>query len=135
MTPHVYLLKDNDRLVSHCKCRHAMITYPPRVDCPWCGCGWLFTCIVCRRAFTFARGVLMNETWEATARRDLTNLSRREPSADDIAHWVEDMKELLAKVQPGQQYVCLDGRIIPTDTVAVCFQGWHARHDFDFAYP
>jgi hypothetical protein len=41
------------------------------------------------------------------------------------------MKELLADVQTGRRYVCLDGRIIPADTRAVCFEGWHSRHELD----
>ena len=39
----IYLEKDNDQLVSFCSCEPAYITYPPQLDCPWCGCGWLFT--------------------------------------------------------------------------------------------
>src|SRR5688572_5768660 len=98
-----------------------MITFPPQMDCPWCGCGWLFTCIACRKAFTFAQGVLVNETWEATARRDLTNGWRKEPSEEEIGQWVEAMRELLAEVQVGRQYVCFDGLIIPTDAANVRF--------------
>jgi len=109
-----------------------MITYPPQGGCPWCGCGWLFTCIKCRKAFTFARGDWVNETWEATARRDLTNGWGREPSEKEIAEWVSAMEELLAKVVVGEQYVCLDGLIIPTDATHVSFEGWYARHDFDY---
>ena len=132
MTKHIYLVKANDALVSHCKCREAMITYPPQGGCPWCGCGWLFTCIACRKAFTFARGILVDETWEATARRDLINQSGQEPLQEDIDDWVASMKALLEEVEVDQEYVCLDGLIIPTNATSVRFEGWHSRHDFDF---
>src|SRR5216684_6234859 len=132
MTMHVYLVKDSNELVSHCNCQDAMITFPPQADCPWCGCGWLFTCIGCRKAFTFARGVVVNESWEATARRDLVNGRGREPEPEEVSRWVEAMQALLAEVEDGDQYVCLDGLIIPTETDRVTFEGWHARHDLDF---
>src|SRR6266566_1407987 len=53
----IYLRKANDNLVSHCKCDEAYISAPSQMDCPWCGCGWLFTCSHCRKAFTFAEAV------------------------------------------------------------------------------
>ncbi len=128
---HVYLVKADDELISHCKCPDAMITFPPQMDCPWCGCGWLFTCIECRRAFTFAVGTLVNETWEETARRDLQKGWGGAPSAQEVADWVAAMKELLADVQTGRRYVCLDGRIIAADETAIDFDGWHSRHQLD----
>lgn len=48
MTKTIYLIKDNDDLCSHCACETAYITFPPQMDCPWCGCGWLFSCTACR---------------------------------------------------------------------------------------
>jgi hypothetical protein len=42
------------------------------------------------------------------------------------------MKNLLARVEVGQQYVCLDGLMIPTNASRVSFEGWYARHDFDY---
>jgi hypothetical protein len=70
----IYLQKDNDDLVSHCRCREAFISYPPQMDCPWCGCGWLFSCIKCRKAFTFARAVEVNDSWEELACRDIRGM-------------------------------------------------------------
>src|SRR5262249_18861030 len=56
MSRHVYLRKANNDLVSHCACAQAdaLVTAPSQMDCPWCGCGWLFICSRCRKAFTFA---------------------------------------------------------------------------------
>ena len=102
------------------------------MDCPWCGCGWLFTCISCRMAFTFAEGVVVEAPWKDTARCELTGRWGREPSTEDVAEWVGAMKELLADVRVGQQYVYLDGLIIPTSAAAVRFEGWHSRHDLPF---
>ena len=132
MSRHVYLIKDNDDLISHCDCEMAYITFPPQMDCPWCGCGWLFSCIECRKAFTFARGVEVDEPWEELGRRDCTNRSGEPPDEDEVQEWVGAMQELLAEVEVGRRYVCLDGLIIPADAAGVEFEGWHARHNLEF---
>jgi hypothetical protein len=118
--------------VAHCNCNNGLITFPPQMDCPWCGCGWLFTCIECRKAFTFAKGIVLDESWEETAKRDLGGRSGREPNTEDTESWVGAMKELLGEVVEGQEYVCLDGLIIPTGGSAVRFDGWHSRHDLPY---
>ena len=132
MANHIYLQKDNDDLVSHCQCKTALITFPPQMDCPWCGCGWLFTCIQCRKAFTFARGVEIAETWEEIARRDLRGRAGSEPSNDDVSRWVDAMKIILKDVRVGQQYIVLDGWMIETTNKKVHIEGWHALHRLDF---
>lgn len=129
---HVYLVKDNDDLCCHCECDKALITFPPQMDCPWCGCGWLLTCIACRKAFTFARAVEVPESWEELARRDLTGKWSEQPSAEEIGEWVGAMKAMHSHVELGKQYVCLDGLFIPTDANGVEFEGWHSRHNLDF---
>jgi hypothetical protein len=128
---HLYLVKHNDQLVSHCACATAEIAFPPQLQCPWCGCGWLFSCIECRKAFTFARAIETNEPWEALARRDLINYAKKEPEPSEVEHWVDAMRELHADVVVGQTYVCLDGVFIRTDATALEFAGWHAHHSLD----
>lgn len=128
----IYLAKANNDLVSHCECETALITFPPQMDCPWCGCGWLFTCIDCRKAFTFAKAVQLDESWHEFALRDLTNRWGEAPGDDEVEQWVSAMQEMLADVEVGDQYVCLDGAFIPTDSAGVEFEGWHAAHDFEY---
>jgi hypothetical protein len=125
----LYLEKSCDDVISHCRCRNALITWPPQMDCPWCGCGWLFTCIECRMAFTFARGVLVDETLEEIGARDLRNRWKREPAAKDVIEWVGAMRILLKDVEVGREYVYLDGFFISSDAESVAFEGWAARHD------
>jgi hypothetical protein len=83
---HLYLQKANDDFVSHCRCHRgdALISSPAQMDCPWCGCGWLFTCGVCRKAFAFAEGVEINESWEETAERDVRAFFRRDPEPKEV---------------------------------------------------
>jgi hypothetical protein len=127
----VYLKKANDDVVSHCSCGDGRVTFPPQMDCPWCGCGWLFTCITCRKAFTFAEAVEIETTWEEIAQEDIRNKWNDEPSAEDVAAWIAAMKEMLADVRPGGRYVILDGAVLPVDAAVVAFDGWHAHHDLE----
>jgi hypothetical protein len=132
MARHIYLKKRSNDLVSHCDCVDALITFPPQADCPWCGCGWLFTCIECRKAFTFATAIEIDEPWEDLALRDLRSKFESEPSADDVREWVAFMKEYLAEAEVGKEYVAFDGRLIPSDKAALDFDGWHATHKLGF---
>jgi len=131
---HLYLRKANDDFVSHCKCAKAdaLIVAPCQADCPWCGCGWLFSCIRCRKAFTFAEVVETKESWEEIAERDYRGRFDSEPDSDDVAEWIEGMTILLKGIRRGQKYVYLDGWIIPTNADGVNIEGWHSRHDLGF---
>ena len=82
MAKHLYLRKANDDLVSNCRCAkaEALITAPCQMDCPWCGCGWLFICSHCRKAFTFAEAFEVEESWEATGERAIRGLFHASPN-------------------------------------------------------
>jgi hypothetical protein len=125
-------MKDNDDLCCHCDCKVAYIAFPSQMDCPWCGCGWLFTCTRCRKAFTFARAVEVDETWEELAHRDLDGKWGKNPNDEDIVEWIGAMQELHADLELGKQYVYLDGLFISTDAGGLNFQGWHSNHCLDF---
>ena len=74
----------------------------------------------------------MDTTWRDLAKSDLTNRWRENPDDDEIEQWIGAMQELLADVEVGERYVCLDGFFIPADVAGVEFDGWHAAHDFDY---
>ena len=124
----VYLAKANDDLICHCRCATALVSWPPQMDCPWCGCGWLFVCIECRKPFTFAVGIEVDEPLAEIARRDLLRSWGEEPAAEDVRKWVEAMRALLKGVEVGKEYAYLDGWFLPTDAEAVSCEGWAARH-------
>jgi hypothetical protein len=125
-----YLKKASDDLISFCSCGDGRVTFPAQMDCPWCGCGWLFTCITCRKAFTFAEGVEIEATWQELARDDIRNKWDEEPSEEEVASWIEAMKEILADVRVGERYVIIDGSVIPSDSTDLDFDGWAAHHKF-----
>lgn len=128
----VYLAKANDDLVSFCRCKDALASSPPQMDCPWCGCGWLFTCIACRKAFTFAEAVIVPQSLEELGRTDLRGRWEKEPDAESLSQWVDGMRSLLAPVEVGKTYVYFDGIYVPTDATGIRLNGWHARHDLKF---
>lgn len=132
MAKHVYLQKANNDLISHCECETTLIAYPGQMDCPWCGCGWLFSCLNCRKAFSFAVGVETSESWEALAHKDYSGRLDRDPVGDEISEWIASMKDLLEGVEPGENHVYFDGAFIPTSAKGLEFDGWHSRHLIHF---
>jgi hypothetical protein len=131
MSKLIYLKKANTDLVCHCTCDDGRTSYPPQMDCPWCGCGWLFTCIACRKAFTFGVGVELDTTWEELATTDWKAWGMQRVSKKNIASWITDMQRLVADVKPGRVYACLDGRLFEKDSRNVEFDGIYANHRFD----
>ncbi len=124
----VFLTKSNNNLISHCKCDSALIAEPSQMDCPWCGCGWLFQCAHCRKPFTFARAEELNFTWEHLAHNDLDKKWGRKPTGEEVKEWIGFMKILLKDIQIGRQYAYIDGWVFSIDETNLQFEGWHARH-------
>jgi hypothetical protein len=129
---HIYLAKESNEVVSHCRCAEALVAFPAQLACPWCGCGWLFTCVVCRKAFTFARGIQTDEPWESLARRDLRGRGLAESGDLEVQRWINVMRDLLAGVEVGKSYLYFDGRVLPTDAAGINLDGWYAHHELDF---
>lgn len=126
----LYLAKDNDELISHCKCTTtALVSVPGQMDCPWCGCGWLFTCITCRKAFTFAKAINIDTPLAELAHRDLAAFLGEEPDPKDVGLWVKDMEMLMEGVELGKRYVYLDGFFLPANTdEKIDVEGIYATH-------
>src|SRR5579863_879047 len=80
----VYLAKANNDLISRCTCDRTFIGAPSQMDCPWCGCGWLFLCPKCRKAFTFAQAEEVDLTWEQLAHNDLDGKWGRQPTSQEV---------------------------------------------------
>jgi hypothetical protein len=127
----VFLVKANDDLVSHCNCQLTPIGAPAQMDCPWCGCGWLFVCPTCRKAFTFARAEEVEFTWEQLAHRDLDGKWGRNPTPEEVVEWIDFMKILVKGVEVGKEYAYIDGWVFPTDQRELRFDGWHAHHELE----
>ena len=128
-TPVIYLVKANYDLVSSCTCAQTYIGAPGQMDCPWCGCGWLFVCPKCRKAFAFAQAQEARLTWEELAHNDLDGKWGRQPTRQEVEEWISLMKNLLKGVQVGKNYAYIDGGVFPTDGRNIRFQGMYSRHD------
>jgi hypothetical protein len=103
---------------------------PPGVlqdpSCPWDGSGWQFSCVLCRKAFTFAVGVeLAGNTLDMICALDRFRWSEHHletaPCQGTCAHaaqfdqrrrnwlpWFEGQRLVV-----GQEYVYLDGMLFP----------------------
>lgn len=128
----LYLVKASDDFVSFCRCKNALASSPPQMDCPWCGCGWLFTCMECRKAFTFAKAVLVPLSLEELGKADLCGRWKKEPDVEGLAEWLDGMGALLAPLQLGKTYVYFDGIYVPTDAAGIRLEGWHTHHNLKF---
>ncbi len=126
----LYLQKKNSDLICHCECEESLVGDPGQLDCPWCGCGWLFSCTKCRKAFSFAIAVEVDKTWEELAKEDLYGYSKKEPTEQDVSEWIEFMQGMLEHVELGQDYIYLDGYFIPANEEDFEAEGWHSKHDF-----
>lgn len=124
----LFLRKANDDLVSHCKCEPFWISPPGQMDCPWCGCGWLFACPKCRSAYTFAVAAKCDLTWEELAHLDLDSRYDDPPTDEDIDLWIDFMKQFTEDIEEGQQYVYFDGWAIPVDAEEFDVEGIYANH-------
>jgi hypothetical protein len=124
----LYLVKANNKLISHCKCETTVVAGPAQMGCPWCGCGWLFVCPTCHKAFTFSRAELVDQSWEELAHLDLDRKSGRPATDKQVREWIGFMKVLLKDIQIGKEYVYIDGWVFPTDSKDLRFEGSHSRH-------
>lgn len=115
-TQTLYLAKADNTGICHCECEEAIISWPGQMDCPWCGCGWLFTCMKCRKAFTFAQPVRLDMSLEELARMECEQTdSTREPDEEMIGDIVEMMSGLLSAIEDEEDtFVYFDGYLIPT---------------------
>lgn len=125
-----YLVKANNDVLSHCQCEDAPAAGPVQLDCPWCGCGWLFSCIKCRKSFTFARVVEVDRTYADIVHEDLAKRSSA-VDEEDVEQGAEWMAEALADVAVGDIVVYLDGSYLNIDITNFAYDGWFAQHDFD----
>ncbi len=125
----VFLAKANDNLISHCNCQETFNGAPAQMDCPWCGCGWLFICPKCRKAFAFARAVKCDLTWEQLAHRDLDGKYGQQPDEEEIEEWIDFMKMMTKEIELGKEYAYIDSRVIKIDAKNLKFEGVHAWHD------
>ena len=121
------IAKANDDAINWCECEGAIAGYPGQLDCPWCGCGWLFSCHRCRKAFTFGVVTEADQDLSALAREDQKNRGMT-VNVKVTTDWVDYMVKQLKPFAPGTEVVYLDGRVIAADKAPVRFKGWYAQH-------
>lgn len=126
-----WIFKDSDKLVSHCKCKVGVSGSLPQLDCPWCGCGWMFACAKCRRAFTFGRIAEIDAgELKEIAIEQIHCYGQSDPSTDDVQLKLEEFEALVGDHQVGERVVVMDGVLIPAAHEGeLAIEGLFARHD------
>jgi hypothetical protein len=116
--------------ISFCSCgpEEALIATPEQLNCPWCGCGWLFVCTLCRAAFTIATAIESPKTLRELVTADAERFYESSPpSLDDINERLGQVALMLENIVPGKDYVYLDGRVHEVGN-PVNFTGRYGSH-------
>ncbi len=126
--PYLHLEKANEAGICHCKCERALVAAPGQLDCPWCGCGWLFSCAECGKAFTYAKPVIMHTPLEKLVEMDMLGRGW-DNDPEFFGSCTDAMREMLAEIEEGIEYVYLDGYFLPLDAEDFSLEGMHANHE------
>jgi hypothetical protein len=127
------LIKANDDLVSWCKCTSPAYASSGQLDCPWCGCGWLFTCMSCRRAFSFAKVVSSEIPLRKIMQQERSSYRNQPVALDDkeVISRTEWLDHELEPLPVGTICAYLDGKVLAVDSTDIRFNGWFALHRLD----
>ena len=128
----MFLERANADVACFCDCDRSRLAPGVPLDCPWCGCGWMFACLACHRGVTFARGVEVPESYEELADRYVRMGLGRAPTAPEAREVADFLRRSMAGVEAGKLYVTLDQAVIPADATGVRGTGTIGRHELDY---
>lgn len=102
------------------------------MDCPWCGCGYLFSCLSCGKAFTFARCEEVGLEAEDIVAIDYERFfgDGRKCPKDKIEKYAADLRLSMSNLKLGSEYVILDTHVIEVAERAY-FTGEYGKHLLD----
>jgi hypothetical protein len=129
---HKVLIKENDDLLSFCRCEETTFAVSGQQDCPWCGCGFMFSCLSGRKGFIFAKVVESTTSFLEIMQRN-AEVFGITASLDD-ADLIEEADFWRTKVEQlnvGQVCVILDETIVGIESRNISFDGSYAHHEFD----
>jgi predicted ABC-type ATPase len=126
-----HLIKAYKKGICHCKCKLAFASIESQLSCPWCGCGWLFTCTRCGLAFTYAKVVDLPDDYRAVAGQLLVRRFGQVMDAELIEEASEDLKRRIEGFDVGDRVVYLDGHHLKLSSEPVAIYGRHSEHHFD----
>lgn len=129
----IHITRASSQGVCHCSCPDSLMSVPDQLDCPWCGCGWLFTCHRCGKGFTFGKAVRSDMKLRDFVLKDFRQRDVPQELLQDkdfIDGCVESIAEMFEQVEVGKEYVYFDGILIPTDFDGpIEFEGLFAAHE------
>jgi hypothetical protein len=125
---YLHLERANDRGVCFCTCERALAAVPDQMDCPWCGCGWLFSCASCGKAFTYAKPVRIAHPLRELVEWDLVGRGIKKSNRSFIKSGAEWMEILLKDVEGEDEHVYFDGYFVPLAAKNTTIEGHYANH-------
>ena len=126
------LEKANDDLISFCKCEEGAYASECQADCPWCGCGWLFTCVRCGMSFAFAKVIETEVSPQQVVQLEYSRRFEREFALDDddVVEKAVWLNHEIMNLPRGTLCVFVDGKILPLNRINMEFDGRFAHHKF-----
>lgn len=124
-----FITKASNDGICWCECEEAYAAFPGQQECPWCGCGWLFSCTSCRKAFTYGKVVEADLDISRFYKDDM----RSGGMLPNVKIYTERANYIIKELKPfspGDEVVYLDGRILPLEKSPARFKGWHSKHSF-----
>ncbi len=127
-------LAEGARLAKGCECpAPTPATIGNQFDCPWCGCGWMLSCVACRRGFVFAVAEDRGESIADLVARQAAHHAEDFPSVApatpaeqaEIASYYEKWYRVLT---PGARYVVFDDVIVPVTAPRCYVRGAYGEH-------
>lgn len=125
--PYLHLERSSTDGLCFCECERALVAVPDQLGCPWCGCGWLFSCAFCGKAFTYAKPVSVNTPLAEIVERDFLGRGLKKDRSM-IREGVDYMEWMLGQVQEGIEYVYFDGYPLPLDIKNIKLEGKFGVH-------
>lgn len=115
-----------------CKCplEEAIAKPTGALDCPWCGCGWLFTCSTCRKAFMIGEAVEVSGTLEDMVRKEYQSWGIEEPTDAELAGPQGHLQQVQTRLEFGELYVHMDSMAVLLNSKPFTVEGERRKHFF-----
>ena len=123
-----------------CKCRTGIVdaSWHNEETHPTGGTGWLWACTNCSRAFMFARGAYIRDTFEKLAQQQTPRIQKYISQSGKMIEntllatpqdWLNLVQPIASSIRTGERYVFFDGHVFPAKHGPVKFDGLFRSHD------
>ena len=117
-------------VVNWCECaQENALAVVSQASCPWCGCGYLWSCITCRNSFTIAEAVEVPLTFDEIRELDARGFFGEERRPPGMVKWRNEASAFSTEnLVLGAKYVYLDGSAHDVRADGLHFRGRIKQH-------